>query len=62
MGAYHIKNHGYILSPALNFEFDSGLSVRLSYGYIGAEDSDEPNMFTLYEDKKIFIMGVRYVF
>lgn len=62
IGAYHIKNHGYILSPTVSFEFDSGLSVKLSYGYIGAEESDEPNMFTLYEDKKIFILGVRYVF
>lgn len=62
IGAYHIKNHGYILSPAVSFEFDNGLSFKLSYGYIGAEESDEPNMFTLYEDKKIFIIGVRYVF
>ncbi|HPS59018.1 MAG TPA: hypothetical protein PK514_13010 [Spirochaetota bacterium] len=62
IGAYHIKNHGYILSPAVSFEFDNGLSFKLSYGYIGAEESDEPNMFTLYEMKKIFIVGVRYVF
>lgn len=62
VGAYHVKNHGYILSPAVSFEFDNGLSFKLSYGHIGAEESEEPNMFTLYEMKKIFIIGVRYVF
>ncbi len=62
LGVYHIKNHGYIISPAVNYKFDSGLSFKLSYGYIGAEESEEPNMFTLYEKKKIFILGVRYVF
>lgn len=59
---YDTKNVGYLVMPAVSLDFESGVSLRLAYGHIGSKETDDINIFTLYEKKDIIKLGLRYVF
>jgi hypothetical protein len=57
-----VKNVGYLLVPSINFYFESGVYLKVAYSHIGSKDTDEINLFTLFDKHDILILGVRYVF
>lgn len=55
------KHKGFLLMPAMGFDFQNGLTFNLSYGYINGKD-DSMDVFSMYNNYDIIIIGLRYAF
>ena len=59
---YDAANTGYVLGPAMDFDFHNGFSMKIGYSYISKIDDDDPNVFTLFNKNDILILEGRYAF